>query len=125
MAFQGLLTIVVSLTGYFLVPASPDKARFLTAEEKQHLIDLLGETSDSVDVEPFNWHGVRQAITDPAAYGYSLLFHAHSFALYSISLFAVRSSSFLTFLGLFGLALYSVFSLQLSAVSDTRIGRLS
>ena len=43
---------------------------------------------DGADNEPFNWLGVRQALTDPQAYGYALLFHAHSFALYSISLFA-------------------------------------
>jgi hypothetical protein len=83
-----LITVVVAVISYFFIPASLDTAKFLSAEEKQELKTLLRKDSDSADNEAFNWHGVKAALLDAQCWGYAMLFHTHSFSLYSISLFA-------------------------------------
>lgn len=84
---EGLLTIVVSIIAYFIVPTWPQKAAFLTNDERAQLLARLRQDADGADLEPFNWRGVRQALLDPLAYLYALLFHGSAFTLYSISLF--------------------------------------
>ncbi|KIJ40996.1 hypothetical protein M422DRAFT_229806 [Sphaerobolus stellatus SS14] len=84
---EGLITAVVSIVAYFLVPSWPQKAKFLNEEERAMLLARLGRDADAADLEPFTWRGVRQALTDPFAYLYALLFHGSAFTLYSISLF--------------------------------------
>jgi MFS transporter, ACS family, DAL5 transporter family protein len=84
---EGLLTIVASFIAYFIVPTWPQTAAFLTDSERARLLSRLRRDADSADSEPFNWRGVRQALSDPLAYLYGLLFHGSAFALYSISLF--------------------------------------
>lgn len=84
---EGLLTIVASFIAYFIVPTWPQKATFLTDGERAQLLTRLRRDADGADPEPFNWQGVRQALSDPLAYLYALLFHGNAFTLYSISLF--------------------------------------
>lgn len=83
-----MLTVVVGAIAYFFLPASLQTARFLDQEEKAELTAILKADSDAADTEKFNWRGVRAALTDPQCWGYALLFHAHSFSLYSITLFS-------------------------------------
>lgn len=64
------------------------KARFLNDAEKLELTEILRRDSDSGDNEAFNWKGVRDALTDWQCWGYAMLFHTHSFSLYSITLFS-------------------------------------
>ena len=85
---EGLLTIVVAIIAYPFVPASLEMARFLTAEDKTQLSQLLQRDSDAADNEHFNWAGVKAALLDPQCWGYAALFHCHSFSLYSITLFS-------------------------------------
>ncbi|KAF8577535.1 MFS general substrate transporter [Ramaria rubella] len=84
---EGLLTAVVSLGAYFIVPTWPQKASFLDESEREQLLTRLRRDADGGDIEPFNWRGVRQALSDPLVYLYALLFHGSAFTLYSISLF--------------------------------------
>ncbi|KAI0034640.1 major facilitator superfamily domain-containing protein [Vararia minispora EC-137] len=84
---EGLLTIVVSSFAYWWVPTWPDKASFLTPEERTRLQARLAADSDAGKQEEFNWGGVLQALTDPLVWGYSLLFHGFAFVLYTLSLF--------------------------------------
>ena len=85
---EGLVTIVVALISYFFIPASLNKASFLTESDKEELSALLKKDSDAADSEAFNWRGVKAALTDPQCWGYAALFHCHSFSLYSITLFS-------------------------------------
>ncbi|GJJ14090.1 hypothetical protein Clacol_008347 [Clathrus columnatus] len=62
---EGLITIVVSFIAYFLVPSWPQHASFLTESERERLINRLRRDTDAADLEPFNWKGVGQALTDP------------------------------------------------------------
>jgi MFS family permease len=84
---EGLLTVVVASLAYFIVPTWAQSATFLTEAERVRLAARLRLDTDAADLEPFDWRGVRQALTDPFAYLYALLFHGSAFTLYSISLF--------------------------------------
>ena len=85
---EGIITVVFGLFCYLIVPSSLPKARFLSQQDKDDLLDILRKDSDSADYEKFNWHGVWAALTDLQVWGYAFLFHAESFCLYSITLFA-------------------------------------
>ncbi|KAF8904218.1 major facilitator superfamily domain-containing protein [Mucidula mucida] len=84
---EGILTIVVSLVSYFIVPTWSYKAKFLTDDERSRLLKRLSEDSDAGKKETFEWLYVRQALTDHLVWGYALLFHGFAFVLYSLSLF--------------------------------------
>ncbi|SJX60036.1 related to TNA1-High affinity nicotinic acid plasma membrane permease [Sporisorium reilianum f. sp. reilianum] len=84
---EGLLTIVVSIAAYKLVPHYPQKSRSFSEREKAIIAARMQADRDSLDEEAFSWDGVKQAFTDPYVYLYGLLFHGFAFALYTISLF--------------------------------------
>ncbi|KAG9088106.1 hypothetical protein FS749_002413 [Ceratobasidium sp. UAMH 11750] len=74
---EGLLTIV---------PDWPERASFLTPEERARLLERSKHDSAGV-TEAFKWKYVRQALGDHLVWGYALLFHGFAFVLYSLSLF--------------------------------------
>ncbi|PWN49580.1 MFS general substrate transporter [Violaceomyces palustris] len=84
---EGLLTIVVSIAAYWIVPNYPNVSKRFTPREKEIISARLSKDSDALDSEAFNWEGVRQAFKDPYVYLYSFLFHGYAFSLYSFSLF--------------------------------------
>lgn len=84
---EGLLTIVVSLAAYFIMPNYPHVSKWFNAREKQIIEKRLREDSDAVDVEGFRWSEVWRAMTSLQVYGYCFLFHGFSFGLYTLSLF--------------------------------------
>ncbi|CAE7209125.1 unnamed protein product [Rhizoctonia solani] len=83
---EGLLTIIVAIAAYWLVPNWPDRASFLTQEEKARLAARSKHDSAGVS-EQFQWRYVRQALTDHLVWAYAFLFHGFAFVLYSLSLF--------------------------------------
>ncbi|KAJ1558911.1 hypothetical protein HK405_012757, partial [Cladochytrium tenue] len=85
---EGLLTVVVSLAAYFIVPTYPQESHLFSAREKA-IIDARIRTADldAAEEERFSWDGVLQAFKDPYVYLYAALFHGFAFALYTISLF--------------------------------------
>ncbi|KAF4617158.1 hypothetical protein D9613_005941 [Agrocybe pediades] len=84
---EGILTVVISLLAYFIVPTWSHKAKFLTESEKTRLFQRLNADSDAALIEKFEWVYVRQALTDHLVWGYAFLFHGYAFVLYSLSLF--------------------------------------
>jgi len=84
---EGILTVVVSLSAFFLVPTWSHKAKFLTEPERARLLARLASDSDAGKHEKFEWQGVYQAFTDPLVWGYAFVFHGYAFALYTLSLF--------------------------------------
>ncbi|KAF9483531.1 MFS general substrate transporter [Pholiota conissans] len=83
---EALLTVVISLLAYFVVPTWPHKAKFVYSEKKR-LSERLDADSDAGLIEKFEWKYVRQALTDHLVWGYAFLFHGFAFVLYSYSLF--------------------------------------
>ncbi|EPQ54440.1 MFS general substrate transporter [Gloeophyllum trabeum ATCC 11539] len=84
---EGIITVVVSLAAYFIVPTWSTKAKFLTDIERERLLARLRADSDAANQEGFDWTFVRQAFTDHLVWAYAFLFHGFSFALYTLSLF--------------------------------------
>ncbi|KAI0090538.1 major facilitator superfamily domain-containing protein [Irpex rosettiformis] len=84
---EGLLTVVISVIAYWLVPTWSHKARWLTEDERTRLLARLAADSDAANKEKFEWEYVRQAVTDHLVWGYALLFHGFAFVLYTLSLF--------------------------------------
>ncbi|TFK24972.1 MFS general substrate transporter [Coprinopsis marcescibilis] len=84
---EGILTVVVAIFAYFVVPTWSHKATFLTTSEKARLLARLDADSDAALIEKFEWVYVRQAVTDHLVWGYAMLFHGFAFVLYSLSLF--------------------------------------
>ncbi|KAF8443061.1 major facilitator superfamily domain-containing protein [Boletus edulis BED1] len=84
---EGILTVAVSLVAYFVVPTWSYKAKFLTEEERCHLIEKLQADSDAGTDQSFQWSSVRSAFEDHLVWAYSFLFHGFSFVQYSFSFF--------------------------------------
>ncbi|KAG2100382.1 major facilitator superfamily domain-containing protein [Suillus discolor] len=84
---EGLLTAVVSLIAYFIVPTWSHKAKFLSETEKTRLLDRLRADSDAGTDQTFKWSSVGDAFSDHLVWAYAFLFHGFSFVLYSLSLF--------------------------------------
>ncbi|KAG1772285.1 major facilitator superfamily domain-containing protein [Suillus occidentalis] len=75
---EGILTVVISLIAYFIVPTWSHEAKFLSETEKTRLLDRLRADSDAGTDQVFKWSSV---------WAYAFLFHGFSFVLYSLSLF--------------------------------------
>lgn len=84
---EGLLTIVVAFSAYFIVPSWPAKARQFTVREKAIIQHRLQLDSDAFESQGFEWSEVGRAFRSLQIYGYALLFHGFAFPLYSLSLF--------------------------------------
>lgn len=84
---EGLLTVVVSIPAYFLVPNYPNISKKFSTREKQIIEARLRTDSDALDEEKFEWSEVWRALTTLQVYGYCFLFHGFSFGLYTLSNF--------------------------------------
>jgi MFS family permease len=58
---EGMVSFVVSICFYFLIPDTPDDAYFLNAEEKEIAKGRMGGANTDV----FNWPDVKAALTSP------------------------------------------------------------
>ncbi|KAJ3715352.1 major facilitator superfamily domain-containing protein [Lentinula raphanica] len=72
---EGLLTIIISLLAYAIVPTWSYKAKFLTEPQRNRLLSRLDSDTDPAHIEPFQWVHVKQAFTDRLVWGYAFLFH--------------------------------------------------
>lgn len=84
---EGLLTVVVSLFAYFIVPTWSWNAKFLTDSERNRLLERLQADSDAGMDQAFQWSSVLEAFGDHLIWAYSLLFHGFAFVVYTLSLF--------------------------------------
>ncbi|KAG0633720.1 major facilitator superfamily domain-containing protein [Tuber brumale] len=96
---EGLLTVVVAICAFFVVLDTPDRAKFLTKEEKEFLlrrleVDQFGEEEDELtEAEKARIHTdlpksqiFKSVFTDWHIYAHILVFYGISCPLYSISL---------------------------------------
>ena len=84
---EGLLTIVIAVLAYWIVPSWPAKARQFTHRERAIIQHRLQLDSDAFESQGFQWSEVYRAFKSPQVYGYCFLFHGFAFALYTLSLF--------------------------------------
>ncbi|KAF8861147.1 MFS general substrate transporter [Acephala macrosclerotiorum] len=82
---EGLGTLVVSLGCWFFISDYPDKAKFLTEEERTEVMRRLAAENDLSN--KFRWKYVTDALKDFKIWANSVLSMCLFTALYSISLF--------------------------------------
>ena len=84
---EGLLTVVVSVIGYFFIHNYPATAKFLSDDERAYIHARLEADNDATRNEAFTWANVTSALRDPKVWLYGLAFHTMSLPLYTLSLF--------------------------------------
>ncbi|KZV96950.1 MFS general substrate transporter [Exidia glandulosa HHB12029] len=83
---EGLLTCTVALAAYFLLPNSPNHARFFTEFEKDALTSVLEEDSAMED-HSFSWSEVRAAFLMPQVWISAVLCISIALPTFSFALF--------------------------------------
>jgi MFS family permease len=90
---EGLLTVLVAFSAFFLVHDFPETAKFLTPEERAwaaHRLRYQGSARSGRKVaesSQFKWKYVRQALTDWQVYASLFMYWGIVCPLYGISLF--------------------------------------
>ncbi|KAJ7230528.1 MFS general substrate transporter [Mycena pura] len=83
---EGLLTVVVALVSFWAMIDYPDTATFLTPEEREHLIDVLGRDTAG-EPSHFDMKFVWETIWNPKSWLHAAIFVGIVAPLYSFSLF--------------------------------------
>ncbi|KAH6606915.1 hypothetical protein Trco_006068 [Trichoderma cornu-damae] len=68
--FTGVLTSTVGIIFFFLMPDSQLNARFLTKEERLLAIQRIKVNEQGIGNKHFKWHQVKEALSDPAVWGF-------------------------------------------------------
>ncbi|UKZ58685.1 uncharacterized protein TrAtP1_000015 [Trichoderma atroviride] len=84
---EGIATVIIATSAYWFIENYPDTAKFLTKSERELIKTRLAADCDAMIKEDFNWAAVREAVSDPSCWLYSLGFHTMSLPLYTLSLF--------------------------------------
>ncbi|GAA5964119.1 hypothetical protein JCM21900_004514 [Sporobolomyces salmonicolor] len=84
---EGLLTFLVACAAPFLMDDFPEDAKFLTAEEKVHVVRRLAEDQGAAGEAPFAWSHVTSALKDWRTYMYMFVYLGVAEPLYSLALF--------------------------------------
>ncbi|THW35638.1 putative MFS transporter [Aureobasidium pullulans] len=65
----GLITLVVAITIFLMVPDTPMAARFLTPDEKVALLEYVKESQTGIENTHFSWAQIFEALLDPQVLG--------------------------------------------------------
>ncbi|CAF1391416.1 unnamed protein product [Adineta ricciae] len=84
---EGFPTILMSICCYFFLPDSPERARFLTVEQRQLEIEILAEDSGASHSHSFSWSQVKSVYTDWKTYVYAIIYITGTTALQGVTLF--------------------------------------
>ncbi|KPM35416.1 hypothetical protein AK830_g11164 [Neonectria ditissima] len=69
--FLGLLTCLIGITFWFVMPDSPAVAGFLSAEEKRLHVQRIRGNEQGIGSQAFKWAQVREALTDSMTWLYA------------------------------------------------------
>lgn len=69
--FLGLLTSLVGITFWFVMPDSPAVAGFLSKEEKSIHLQRIRGNEQGIGTQAFKWKHVKEALTDPMTWLYA------------------------------------------------------
>ncbi|KAK7035945.1 MFS domain-containing protein [Favolaschia claudopus] len=86
---EGVITIFVGLVSFFMMPDSPDHARFLTAEEKSYIKAKLKEDGAIAgdEADSFSWGEVAKGFLSPHVLIVGIVFFFSGVVLYSLAYF--------------------------------------
>ena len=77
---------MLAICCWFFLPDSPEKAKFLTDEERQLHIDRLAEDAGTQKKEKFSWSQVFSVFTDWKTYMYAIIYISGTIAMQGITL---------------------------------------
>ncbi|KAJ7982974.1 MFS general substrate transporter [Mycena polygramma] len=83
---EGLVTVILAVAGFIFMPEYPEKAKFLTPAERDHLLNLLAQDSAGLS-KNFEMKFFWQALGDYNSYLHSLLFLTTVIPAYCFALF--------------------------------------
>ncbi|KAG6917182.1 hypothetical protein DXG01_003525 [Tephrocybe rancida] len=87
---DGLFTLVFGISAFFVLPSSPETARFLTAEEKDYVLTQLrdtGATGFEESADAFSWSEVGRALTLPQMWMVAVIFFFNGAQIYGLAYF--------------------------------------
>ncbi|KAI9035866.1 putative MFS transporter [Aspergillus affinis] len=74
---QGVITLVVALSAFFLLPDSPLQTRWLSPEERQLAHDRIARDTTQKQEGTSTWVGLREACTDYRTWIFALMCNLH------------------------------------------------
>lgn len=69
--FLGLLTALVGVSFWFIMPDSPAVAKFLSTEEKALHLERIRGNEQGIGSQDFKWEHVKEAVLDPMTWLYA------------------------------------------------------
>ncbi|KAI1033928.1 hypothetical protein LB503_010946 [Fusarium chuoi] len=72
-----MLTALVAIFGFFLLPDDPSETRWLTAEERELCIKRISRDTVGQQVRGSTWEGLKQACKDPRTWLFCLMQNLH------------------------------------------------
>lgn len=88
---EGLFTVLVGISGFFVLPRSPQHASFLTAAEKKYVAEQLaahGATAKDENDDRFSWGEVIKAFCLPHVWFTAVVYFLDGVILYGLAYFA-------------------------------------
>ncbi|CAF0903972.1 unnamed protein product [Rotaria sordida] len=83
---EGAPTFILALCCWFLLPNSPEKAKFLNDQERQLEIDRLAKDAGPIKKDKFSWSQVLSVFIDWKTYIYAIIYITGTIATQGITL---------------------------------------
>ncbi|THG98144.1 hypothetical protein EW026_g4007 [Hermanssonia centrifuga] len=99
---EGLFTVLFGVCCFFIMPATPFQAKFLTTQEKQYIDSVLredGVVAQSDEDDAFDWSQVRKAFASPHVILMAISAFFSGTTLYALAYFLPTIISILGFAG--------------------------
>lgn len=74
---QGVVTFVIAVVGYFVLPDFPLTTKWLTEEERQLAYSRMELDTVANSGETSTWNGFKQATKDPMVWVFAMMAHMH------------------------------------------------
>lgn len=82
---EGLFPVLCSIPVWFFLPDTPETASFLTAEEREFIINRLIAESGTDNTDKLKWVHVKNALTDWKIYAMTLIYQGVSIGVYGFT----------------------------------------
>ncbi|PWN34564.1 MFS general substrate transporter [Meira miltonrushii] len=87
---EGGLTVFLGLIGYVVIVDFPDKAKFLTEDQKKMTLVRIQRDRADAEHDPVTWSKVKTYIMDIKLWAFALMFMGTTTASYALSYFLPR-----------------------------------
>ncbi|GMK56054.1 hypothetical protein CspeluHIS016_0211100 [Cutaneotrichosporon spelunceum] len=84
---EGVVTIVIGLLGYLLIVDFPDRAKFLTEEEREIVLLRIERDRADSEADPMTWAKFVQYLLTPKLWLFSYFFCSAAVGVYALAFF--------------------------------------